>query len=318
MLAGMLLSANTFANWQVLKADGKATARHESGLVAFDKKVYVIGGRGVKPIDVYHPQQNNWTNNNATPFEMHHITPVTIDDRILVVTGLTGGYPKEQPLTHVWEYNPADDSWQQGFEIPVERRRGGAGVTVYNDKVYIVGGIKLGHTSGTTHMLDVYDPKAKTWQSLTDAPHIRDHANAVVLDGKLLALGGRNSSYHEPDAFGAFFKQVNDKMDIYDFDKDVWKTLKVRLPIPTAGAGSVVFNDRLYYTGGEHVPKPANSRTVSFDLKSQLWKEEAPLQRGRHGTNATLIGNKMYIAAGSGNKGGGPELNSIEVFEFTK
>ncbi|MCF2946994.1 hypothetical protein L0668_02670 [Paraglaciecola aquimarina] len=307
------VSLNVVAKWQTLDAQGHSTARHESGLVAHKDKVFVIGGRGVKSIDVYDPASNAWQNKSKTPFEMHHITPVSIDGKILIVTGLTGRYPKEQPITHVWEYDPKQDQWQQGFEIPETRRRGGAGVTIYQGKVYIVNGIKLGHTSGTTNMFDVYDPKLKTWQVLTDAPHIRDHSNAVVLDGKLIAFGGRNSSYHEPSKFGAFFTQVNDKVDVYDFAKDTWHTLKVRLPIATAGGGAVAYNNRLYYTGGEHAPKAANNRTVSFDFASNTWIEEAKLNRGRHGTNAGLIGNKMYIAMGSGNKGGGPELNSIEV-----
>lgn len=302
------------ANWNTLDTKGSPTARHENGMVAHDGKVYVVGGRRIKPIDVYDPVSNSWFKNKPTPFEMHHITPVSVGDKILVVTGLTGKYPKELPFTHVWEYNPKKDTWHQGFEIPESRRRGGAGVTVYQGKVYIVGGIKFGHTSGTTHMVDVYDPVKQTWGTLTDAPHIRDHSNAVVLDNKLIAFGGRNTSYHEPESFAAFFKQVNDKVDVYDFVTKEWRTLKARLPIPTAGAGAIVHKNKLYYVGGEHSPKPANNRMVSFDFVSNTFKEEATLNQGRHGTNAVLIGNKIYFAMGSGNKGGGPELNSIEVF----
>ncbi|MGJ8679956.1 Kelch repeat-containing protein [Paraglaciecola sp.] len=316
LVALCFISLQVTGQWKTLDAKGHSTARHENGLVAHQDKVFVIGGRGMKPIDVFDPATKTWTNNATTPFEMHHITPVSIDGKILIVTGLTGKYPKEQPITHVWEYDAEKDQWAQGFEIPLPRRRGGAGVTVHNGKVFIVGGIKLGHTSGTSNMLDVFDPKTNTWTELTDAPHIRDHSNAAILDEKLIAFGGRNSSYHEPEAFGAFMRQVNDKVDVYDIEENVWKTLKTRLSIPTAGAGAVVYNNRLYYAGGEHAPKPASSRTVSFGLDAKQWQEEPKLKRGRHGTNAALIGNKMYIAMGSGNKGGGPELNSIEVLEL--
>ncbi|MDU0355045.1 kelch repeat-containing protein [Paraglaciecola aquimarina] len=313
IICSVLFSCKVMADWQTLNPSGEATARHENGVVAHDNKVFVIGGRGIKAVEVYDPISNSWRKNNPTPIEFHHVTPVSFDGKILLVTGLTGRYPKEPPLSHVWEYDPRTDKWRTIFEIPKERRRGGAGVTVYQGKIYIVGGIKLGHTSGTSNMVDVYDPKAKSWTILTDAPHIRDHANAAILDGKLIAFGGRNSSYHEPEEFGAFMRQVNDKIDVYDIQSGIWKTLKIRLPIPTAGAGAVVYNNRLYYTGGEHAPTPANNRTVSFELTSKTWQEEGKLNRGRHGTNAVLIGNQMYIAMGSGNKGGGPELNSIEV-----
>lgn len=37
----------------------------------------------------------------------------------------------------------------KGPVIPEGRRRGGAGVVLFNDKIYIAYGIEYGHTSGT-------------------------------------------------------------------------------------------------------------------------------------------------------------------------
>lgn len=317
-LVSVLFSASSLAQWELLQTNGKATARHENGVVAHNNKVFVIGGRGVKPVDVFSPHSNTWTNNKQTPFEMHHITPISYGKEVLIVTGLTGGYPLEKPLTHIWHYNPKRDTWRQGQMIPDDRRRGGAGVTLYKDKIYIVGGIKLGHTNGTTNMVDVFDLKTQSWRVLPDAPHIRDHSNAVVVGNQLVAFGGRNTSYHEPNHFSAFFSQVNDKVDVFDINHQKWSTLRARLPIPTAGAGAVAYDNTIYYVGGEHNLKPANNYMYSLDMESGTWKKEANLVRGRHGTNAVLIDNKMYIAMGSGNKGGGPELNSVEVFQIQK
>ncbi len=55
----------------------------------------------------------------------------------------------EKPLTHVYKFNTEKDTWQTVIEIPVDRRSGGAGVTVFNNKIYITNGIVNGHTSGT-------------------------------------------------------------------------------------------------------------------------------------------------------------------------
>lgn len=306
------------ASWRTLEVTGQATPRHENGMVAHRGKIYIIGGRGIKPVEVFDPNTKRWQQGNVTPFEMHHITPVSVGDKILVVTGFTGKFPLEQPLTHIWEYEPTLDTWSKGFAIPAQRRRGAAAVTLYKNKVHIIGGTKLGHTSGTTNMMDVYDPQKNSWQTLTDAPHIRDHANAVIIDDHLVALGGRNTSYHEPNSFTAFFGQVNDKVDVYSFAKQKWHTLKVRLPIPSAGAGTAAYNQRLYYVGGESGIKTAHNQMVTFDLGTQEFVIQAPLNRGRHGSNMVTIGNKLYIAMGSGNRGGRPELNSIEVFEVVK
>ncbi|MGL1888978.1 MAG: kelch motif-containing protein [Reichenbachiella sp.] len=41
------------------------------------------------------------------------------------------------------------------------------------------------------------------------------------------------------------------------------------------------------------------------------------LNQGRLGTNAVIVNNKVYIAAGCANRGGESELNSIEVLDLT-
>ncbi|MCP5117834.1 MAG: galactose oxidase, partial [bacterium] len=68
--------------------------------------------------------------------------------------------------------------------------------------------------------------------------------------------------------------------------------------------------------GGETAQKPAHAETQRLDAKTGKWTQQAPLNRGRHGTQAAVINNKIYIAAGSGNRGGGPELSSTEVFSL--
>lgn len=275
----------------------------------------MIGGRGLKPVEEFNPTSKKWIKHGTTPIEMHHITPLSFKGKIHIVTGLTGPYPTETPLKYVYEYSPSNDEWSKVFEIPKARQRGGAGVVLHNDKIYIVGGIKNGHTSDTTNYFDEYDPVNKTWKVLKSAPHIRDHSNAVILSGKLIAFGGRNSSYHEPEKFTAFMSQVNNKLDVYNFESNSWYTLSSRLPFPTGGGGAVTINNTLYYTGGETGALPANNQMASFSFETNTWKVQSPLRQGRHGTNLVNIGSVLYIAAGSGQRGGSPELSSIESFD---
>lgn len=312
MLVGF--SSTTFSQWTTLSPSGSCTARHECGFVAHGDDLYLVGGRGIKPVEKYSIKENSWTAMIPTPLEMNHITPVSFDGKIYVVGGLVGKYPKEQPLTHVYIFDPKSNSWTKDIEIPENRRRGGAGVTIYNDKIYIVNGITLGHTSGTCAMFDVYDPKDKTWKSLPDAPSIRDHSSAVIVKGKLIALGGRNTSYHKPDNFAAFFATTTSQVDYFDFKTEKWNTYKSELPAPGAGGGAVTLKGKVYFVGGETGEKPANNHMYAFDPKKDIWTKKSFLNRGRHGTNAVLSKGKIYMAAGSGNRGGGPELNSIEVY----
>lgn len=52
----------------------------------------------------------------------------------------------------------------------------------------------------------------------------------------------------------------------------------------------------------------------SFNLKNKTWIPKPSLKKGRHGTNAVVLKDNIYIASGSANQGGGPELTSIEVY----
>jgi len=53
----------------------------------------------------------------------------------------------------------------------------------------------------------------------------------------------------------------------------------------------------------------------ALDVETGEWTDLPSLNQGRHGTQAIVYNGKIYIAAGSGNRGGGPELTSMEVFE---
>lgn len=84
-------------------------------------------------------------------------------------------------------------------------------------------------------MFDEYDPVTKRWRSLPDAPHIRDHSMAAVVGDKFYAVGGRNTSYHEPDNFMAFMSKTVLEVDCYDFKTGRWSTLPAKLPLGSGG-----------------------------------------------------------------------------------
>jgi N-acetylneuraminic acid mutarotase len=310
-----LYSCNSNPKWEIINTSGTCTARHECGFVAHKNALYLIGGRGDKPVEKFNVDSETWSPLNHLPLEMNHITPVSFGDAIYIVSGFTGEYPIEQPLQYIYKFNTENDIWETILEIPEDRRRGAAGVTIYNDKIYIVNGIKNGHTSGTTSLFDVYDPINNTWQTLPNSPRKRDHCTSVVLDDKLISLGGRSSDYHEPNNFQAFFKTTSDAVDYFDFKTEKWNSFKAKLPNPAAGGGAVILKGELYYFGGETGNIETNKTMYSFNINTKTWSQKPSLNTGRHGTNATVLNNKIYIAAGSGKQGGNPELTSIEVYK---
>lgn len=306
------LNLTTAQDFSTVKTSNEATARHENGFVAAGDKLYLIGGRGVKPVEAFDPKTNKWEKLGETPLEIHHFQPVAYKGKIYVIGALTGKFPHETPIPNVLIYDPGKDSWQTGPSIPENRRRGAAACAVSGTKAYITGGIIDGHSSGTVNWLDAFDFETGAWSVLPDAPHRRDHVTSAIAKGYLYIMGGRQTDYHEEGDFAAFFKTNQGAVDRYDIAEQEWTTLSDRLPVPTGGGGAVFLKGKIYYTGGETAQKKAHNEVQVLDLKSQTWEVTGSLENGRHGTCLTAMGKYLFIASGSENQGGGPELSSIE------
>ncbi|PIQ20768.1 MAG: galactose oxidase [Cytophagales bacterium CG18_big_fil_WC_8_21_14_2_50_42_9] len=264
-------------------------------------------------LDVYDTKTNKWERKADAPIEMNHFQAVTYNDEVYVIAAFQGKYPHETPISRIYIYNPKQDKWREGPEIPAERLRGSAGVTVYKDKIYLVAGITDGHYDGHVTWFDEYDPKTNSWRKLPDAPHARDHVSISIADDKLVVAGGRKSTAR----INKVVELTVPEVDIYDFKKGEWKTLPATSNIPTqrAGNSAVTLGNKVLIIGGESTQKISHNQTEAFDVRTGTWQTLTPMNTGRHGTGAIVYKNKVYIAAGSANAGGGPELNTMEVLE---
>lgn len=180
----------------------------------------------------------------------------------------------------------------------------------------MVCGIKDGHQGDHKQWLDEFDPSTGEWRVLPDAPRTRDHLQAVVIGDKLYAAGGRNTSKRTNQVFERTIKEV----DVYDFTSGEWSTLaspEQDIPTPRAGVAAVEFGDALVVIGGESGQREAHNEVEAFDPQTGSWRTLTPLVQGRHGTGAAVFSDRIFISAGSGNRGGGPELNTTECYLVT-
>lgn len=304
--------------WQTLACNGEPHCRHENGFAEFDGKFYLFGGRRIQPVDIFDPDTNTWTSASPPPKEIHHFQPVRVNDELWLLGTMTGEFPRETPLETVYIYIPATDTWKEGPEIPPERRRGAAGCVLHDDGwIYLVGGIVDGHHSGTQCWFDRINPQTGEWQILPDAPNKRDHAPAAILENRLYFFGGRETGRHNGTDYNALFFATIADVDVYDFETGTWSVHNEPLPIQTAAGGSGVVNNKIHYVGGEAGRMEAFTQMQIFDPQSEKWAMGPQLNRARHGTNCCVFDNKLWIAAGSGARGGEPELTSIECVEIT-
>jgi N-acetylneuraminic acid mutarotase len=75
----------------------------------------------------------------------------------------------------------------------------------------------------------------------------------------------------------------------------------------------VEYDNKIIIIGGESKQPKAHNNVEAFDPVNQRWSVMPSLITGRHGSQAIVYKNRIFIATGSGNQGGSPELNSMEA-----
>ncbi|MEX2591893.1 MAG: kelch repeat-containing protein [Anditalea sp.] len=300
-------------SWSTVDTKNTCTERHECASAALGDKLYLLGGRGMKPVEEYDPSTKQWKTLAVPPIEIHHFQAVAYKGKIYVIGALSGKYPHETPLDHVYTFDPEKNIWEKGHEIPEERRRGAAGLVLRDNKFYLVGGIKDGHWAENRDYFDEYDPETGKWTVLSPLPRVRDHFQSVVLNGKIYAVGGRKSYAKEGHNFDLTFSEV----DVYDFKTNTWETLPEEHHLPTerAGSSTIAYGEGFIVLGGESSSQETAHSEVEYYQPGNGWKLLNNLNRGRHGFQVVNINSSYYLAAGCGNRGGSPELNSVEVME---
>ncbi|MFN3192790.1 MAG: kelch repeat-containing protein [Aureliella sp.] len=298
-------------SWQIIDATWQPTARHEASFVAVDDKMFLLGGRRINPVDVFDPLAKSWASLRPSPIEMHHFQAVSYDHKIYVVGAMTGPYPNETPLERVVVYDPSNDKFSFSHGIPAERRRGAAGAAIYDDKIYVIGGIINGHQDGTVPWFDCFDPQTGSWEVLPDAPHSRDHFQAVVIGDRLYAAAGRRTSNLTNQTFELTIPEV----DVYDFKSQRWLPAETipNLPTPRAGNMAAAVGHSLVIGGGESGNQvQAHGEVEVLNTRTNTWHSIESLVTGRHGSSFAVFGDSLYTASGCARRGGEPEQTSIE------
>ncbi|WP_297335601.1 kelch motif-containing protein [Algoriphagus sp.] len=315
LLVPLLLSFPLLAQqeWNIVIPKSEATARHENSFVECNGKFYLIGGRGERPVDQYDPKTNSWNAIASAPMEISHFQAIAYEDEIWILGAFTGNYPHETPIEDILIFNPAKKEWRNGPKIPKERLRGSAGVAVYQNKIYLAGGIIDGHYEGFVPWLDEFDPKTGTWTVLPDAPRPRDHISAAIVKDKLYLAGGRTSHA----AIGKVLENTVGAVDYYDFKTHTWKTENEKIPTKRAGNSNLGVGKYLIVLNGESASQEsAHSEVEVLNTETGTWSTLPNLGQGRHGTGVVYYDEKIWVAAGSKNRGGGPETALMEVIKW--
>ncbi|EGV44535.2 T9SS C-terminal target domain-containing protein [Bizionia argentinensis JUB59] len=300
--------------WMEADESENYTARHECGFVQVGDKFIMFGGRESSEIlDIYDYSSDTWTRGGTAPYKFNHFQAVAYQGLIWVIGAFKTNIPNpEENADYVFMYNPATEQWIQGMEIPESRRRGASGLVVYNNTFYVVGGNNIGHDGGYVSYFDEFNPATGVWTALNNAPHERDHFQAVVLNNKLYAIGGRLTG-----GPGGLFEPQVPEVDVYNFSNSQWSTLNSsqNLPNPRSGLGVIVFNGEIFTIGGETTfNRPDNgpvSIVESYNPSTNSWTNRNSLNYARHGFQPIVSGNAIYVAGGAS---GSTSIGNMEYY----
>jgi non-specific serine/threonine protein kinase len=167
-----------------------------------------------------------------------------VGDKLVVVGGQADG--QLVPTTEVFD----GDHWRDAAAMPTLREH----LAAASDGrfVYVVGGRDLSPAKNFA-TLERYDPAADTWQKLPDMPTARGGLGATVVNGRLIAVGGEQTS-------AAF-----DAVQAFDIAGQSWAPL-TSLHSPTHGMAVVGIGKSVYIVGGARRPGHKDSTAVAEAL----------------------------------------------------
>jgi N-acetylneuraminic acid mutarotase len=227
------------------------TARSGFAIAVYYSKIYVIGGTVgngfVGNNEVYDPVSNTWQTKASMPTPRADLSANVVNDKIYLIGGKR--YSSVSPFygeTNINEvYNPVNDSWTTETPIPTGVQDYAS--AVLNGKIYIMGGSRQSHTTGSNIVTDanqVYDPQTGNWSLAAKLLNMNTFGAAAATEGfmappRIYIAGGLSSN------------QFTGQTEVYFPENNSWS---IADPMPTSRAyiGLAVVSDVLYAIGGSN------------------------------------------------------------------
>ena len=149
------------------------------------------------------------------------------------------------------------------------------------------------------------------WVPKASMQEARSGLGVAVVDGKIYAIGGLNSSH-----------ELVDTNEMYDPTTNTWTTLK-SMPTPRARFGIAVCQNKIYVIGGEIGSRPTFSGlalAVSivtginevYDPVTDTWETKKPMLTERVLLKANVVDGKIYCIGGAADS---HSLQATEVYD---
>lgn len=226
------ISANTW-----IKLANMPEVRGNLAIAEASGKIYAIGGGGgevTKTNYEYSPKTDTWQTLDSMPTARQHIDCGVVDNKIYVIGGITS-------FTNITKKNEVYDTetntWSE--KAPIPSLRNCPAIVTKDSLIYVIGGGGSENSIwNPIATVECYNIKTDEWTTKADMPFVLYKPGAVVVENKIIVLGGQ-------DASGKSLSSVL----IYDIESNSWEST-TPLPQINCFAGFASVGNKIYVIGG--------------------------------------------------------------------
>lgn len=226
------------------------TGRGMAAAAVVDGIIYLIGGNNsydnywLTTNEAYDPATDSWTTKADMPTTDRGLLTASAVDGLIYVMGGGDSFDQSSPYRIVEIYDPATDSWTDGVDMLRSRQSHAA--VVIGKEIYLIGGLTRDQSNQIVHVpeIDVFNTVTQEWRQVAPLPTVRFDLTAVVLGGRIYAMGG--NVYQTPIVYSI--------VEEYDPRLDCW-TGVTPLPSPLTQQCAAVVGNTIYSIGGTNDPR---------------------------------------------------------------
>ena len=307
------------SHWETLASI--PNPRQEHGVAAIGRStIAAVGGTAVDGlyvsstdlVQLYDIPSDTWKTVAPLPIKINHPNVASVGPKLYVLGGLVDGPASgdvsgsEGGTTINWQatgasfaYDPQTDSWSPLPSMPPGTARGSAVTVAYGPRIYLAGGMTVlsARAQDAVDSVLAFDTHTENWQRLPAAaaqlPESRQHAAGGLVGDMLLVAAGRR--YGQTLVRDTLFT-----LDLTNLTAG-WSTSATHFPTARGGVSGGAVGTKMYVFGGEGNPATYNgifNETEAVDLVSGRAERLGVMPVPRHGTQAAVVGGKIYIPGG--------------------
>lgn len=311
LLMGLALSSSLWttgavadepARWVQVTAKADFTPRDSCGELVFKNRMWLLGGWLNSFQD---PPRDVWSSADGIKWDKvtgeapwkHSDFPMTavFNDRMYIMGGWHGGrLAHASASSAVWSSTDGA-TWKQETETAGWSPRMAAGIVVFKDRLWIMGGIQKYYFGNDDDLLnDVWSTAdGIRWERATAAApwSKRAYINPVVLNGKMYVFAGGN-----------YLPKYQAKNDVWSSsDGKTWTLETDAAPwSPRIWFTAAEYRDKMWILGGWSNNPSRNWPDVWHSTDGKTWTEfkSAGSWKERHEHSTYIFQDKLWVVGG--------------------